>query len=178
MSSIHIGDLVNGEHAFHSTCLLYNDALFQAILIGVLKSVVRLDETEKILVLGSPKAEILSNVFGGQGTSLVDFLDIDGGRKPRVILTERTWAHNNTVMINTSALTEMKEMVNEAEDDRDVRGPMLGACIRDLMRCAVVMQIEDRSRPEIKGYNVYDRIYRLKANITERIYDNSDLLYF
>ncbi|KAJ7934430.1 hypothetical protein B0H13DRAFT_2305858 [Mycena leptocephala] len=100
------------------------------------------------------------------------------GRKPRVILTERTWAHNTTVMINTSALTEMKETANGGDDDRDVRGPMLGARIRDLMRCAVVMQIEDRSRSECKGNDVYHRIYRLKANVTERIYDKSDLLYF
>ncbi|KAJ7914039.1 hypothetical protein B0H13DRAFT_1873383 [Mycena leptocephala] len=61
-------------------------------------------------------------------------------------------------------------MVDEAEDDRDVRGPMLRARIRDLMCYVVVMQIEDRSRPEIEGYDVYDRIYPLKANITERIY--------
>jgi hypothetical protein len=49
-------------------------------------------------------------------------------------------------------------MMNEAEDDRDVHRPMLSACIRDLMRCVVVMQIEDRSRPEIKGYDIYDRV--------------------
>jgi hypothetical protein len=47
-------------------------------------------------------------------------------------------------------------MANGGEDDRDVRGPMLGARIGDLMRCAVVMQIEDSYRPEIKGYDVYD----------------------
>jgi hypothetical protein len=49
-------------------------------------------------------------------------------------------------------------MANGAEDDRDVHGPMVSARIGDLMCCAVVMQIEDRSRPEIKGYNVYDRV--------------------
>ncbi|KAJ7911868.1 hypothetical protein B0H13DRAFT_1875474 [Mycena leptocephala] len=78
-----------------------------AILIGVLKSVARLNETDKILVLGLLKVEILGNVFGGQGKSLVYFLDVDCGCKPRVILIERTWAHNNTVMINMSAQTEM-----------------------------------------------------------------------
>jgi hypothetical protein len=35
---------------------------------------------------------------------------------------------------------------------------MLGACIGDLMRCTVVMQIEDRSHTEIKGDDVYDRV--------------------
>jgi hypothetical protein len=49
-----------------------------------------------------------------------------------------------------------KETANGGEDDRDVHGPMLGAWIGDLMRCAVVMQVEDRSRSESKGYNVYD----------------------
>ncbi|KAJ7917124.1 hypothetical protein B0H13DRAFT_1870643 [Mycena leptocephala] len=132
-------------------------------------------DTEKLLVLGSPKAEILGNMFCGQGKSLVNFLDADRGRKPGIILTERTWAHNNTVMVNTSAYTEMKETGNGEDDDRDVRGPMLGARIGDLMRCAVVMQVEDRSRSEIKGSDIYDWIYRLKANVTERIYDKSDL---
>jgi hypothetical protein len=36
-----------------------------------------IDDIFQILVPGSPKAEILGNVFGGQGKSLVDFLDID-----------------------------------------------------------------------------------------------------
>ncbi|KAJ7913689.1 hypothetical protein B0H13DRAFT_2326073 [Mycena leptocephala] len=70
-------------------------------------------------------------------------------------------------MVNTSAYTEMKETGKGEDDDRDVRGPMLGARIGNLMRCAVVMQVEDRSRSEIKGCDVYDWIYRLKANVTE-----------
>ncbi|KAJ7911721.1 hypothetical protein B0H13DRAFT_1875556 [Mycena leptocephala] len=111
------------------------------------RRVVRLNETEKILVLGSPKAEILGNVFGGQGQALVNFLDADRGRKHR------------------------KEIAN---DDRDVHGPMPSARIGDLMWCTVVMQVDDRPRSEIKGY---DRVYCLKANITESL-DKSDLLYF
>ncbi|KAJ7856146.1 hypothetical protein B0H13DRAFT_1902796 [Mycena leptocephala] len=125
-------------------------------------------DTEKLLVLGSPKAEILGKKFCGQGKSLVNFLDADRGHKPGIILTERTWAHNNTVMVNTSAYTEMKETGNGEDDDRDVWGPMLGARIGDLMW----------SRSEIKGCDVYNWVYWLKANITERIYDKSDLLYF
>ncbi|KAJ7793899.1 hypothetical protein B0H13DRAFT_1935345 [Mycena leptocephala] len=95
-----------------------------------------------------------------------------------VILTKRTWAHNNTAMTNTSAPTETKETAKGGDDYRDVRGPMLGARIEDLMCCVVVMQVEDRSHSEFKGNDVYDRIYRLKANLTERIYNKSDLLYF
>ncbi|KAJ7866891.1 hypothetical protein B0H13DRAFT_1897842 [Mycena leptocephala] len=36
----------------------------------------------------------------------------------------------------------------------------------------------ETSHSESKDYDVYDQIYRLKANVTERIYDKSDLLYF
>ncbi|KAJ7817217.1 hypothetical protein B0H13DRAFT_1923074 [Mycena leptocephala] len=70
----------------------------------------------------------------------------------------------------------MDETAKGGDDDRDVHGPMLGARIGDLMCCVVVMQVEDRSHSELKGNDVYDRIYRLKANVTERIYNKSDLL--
>jgi hypothetical protein len=52
-----------------------------------------------------------------------------------------------------------KETANGVEDDRAVRVPMLGARIGDLMCCAVVMQVEDRSRSESNGYDVYDRVH-------------------
>jgi hypothetical protein len=93
-------DREDGDHSFHCSCVLYNDAPFQAIVIGVLKSVVRINDTEKvnsrpcdlkilltsvqILVLGPPKAEILANVFNGQNKALVKFLATDCGRMPRV----------------------------------------------------------------------------------------------
>ncbi|KAJ7912386.1 hypothetical protein B0H13DRAFT_1874896 [Mycena leptocephala] len=97
------------------------------------------------------KPKYWATCFAGRESLLLIFLGADCGRKPGIILTERTWAHNNTVMVNTSDETR-----NGEDDDRDVRGPMLGARISDLMRCAVVMQVKDRSRSEIEGCDVYD----------------------
>jgi hypothetical protein len=139
----------------------------------------------QLLVLGSPEAEILGNMFCRQGKCLVNFLDVDHGRKPgvcfylytysfltlyaQIILTERTWAHNNTVMVNTSAYTEMVSDISTCSISTDCVpernwewGRQRQGCagtnarIGDLMRCAVVMQVEDRSRSEIKGCDVYD----------------------
>jgi hypothetical protein len=49
-----------------------------------------------------------------------------------------------------------KGTANGGEDVRAMRGPMLGARIGDLMCCTVVMQVEDRSWSESKGYDIYD----------------------
>ncbi|KAJ7844854.1 hypothetical protein B0H13DRAFT_1908680 [Mycena leptocephala] len=105
-----------------------------------------------VIFVGSKPPTAEWSVFDSQEISLVNFLVVDHGRKPT------------------------KETAKGGDDDRDVHGPMLGARIGDLMCCVVVMQVEDRSHSELKGNDVYDRIYRLKANVTERIYNKSDLL--
>jgi hypothetical protein len=55
--------------------------------------------------------------------------------------------------------SDQKETAKGGDDYRDVRGPMLGARIEDLMCCVVVMQVEDRSHSEFKGNDVYDRVH-------------------
>ncbi|KAJ7797490.1 hypothetical protein B0H13DRAFT_1934133 [Mycena leptocephala] len=131
------------------------------------------------LVLGSPKAEILGNMFCGQGNSLVNFLDADRASLGLQSLCSRTGAQklypsssatratshcvahtksattwlqwllrnsSNTVMVNTSAYTEMKETGKGEDDDRDVRGPMLGARIGNLMRAQNFRKFSNMSR--------------------------------
>ncbi|KAJ7912632.1 hypothetical protein B0H13DRAFT_2271439 [Mycena leptocephala] len=110
-------DRDNGDHSFHATCFLYGGTPFQAIILGVLKSVVRLNDTDKTAI------------------------------------SEKIW---DEVMTTTVlALSPRCHVLFILEGQ-----------IGDLMRCTVVMQLECSGD---KGCEVYDRIYRLKANLTKRI---------
>jgi hypothetical protein len=64
MPTLHIGDLSygkdfrlgpespthgdNGDHSFHTSCFLYGGTPFSAIVFGVLKGVVQLNDSEQV----------------------------------------------------------------------------------------------------------------------------------
>jgi hypothetical protein len=64
MPTLHIGDLLygkdfrlgpesradgdNGDHSFHTSCFLYGGTPFSAIVFGVLKGVVQLNDSEQV----------------------------------------------------------------------------------------------------------------------------------
>ncbi|KAJ7934323.1 hypothetical protein B0H13DRAFT_1855216 [Mycena leptocephala] len=118
MASLYIGDLLyekdfrlgpetrtvrdNGDHSFHTLCFLYGGTPFQAIILGVLKGVVRLNDTDK---------------FAGQEQSLTRVVEMDRARRPRVVLSERSWVQD-TVMITTCALTKMNFVESGANAGR------------------------------------------------------------
>jgi hypothetical protein len=50
----------NGDHYFHTSCVLYGGTPFKAIILGVLKGVVRLNDTDKVSITSS----CLPGLFG------------------------------------------------------------------------------------------------------------------
>ncbi|KAJ7828401.1 hypothetical protein B0H13DRAFT_2437820 [Mycena leptocephala] len=148
MPTLHIGDLSygkdfrlgpesradgnNGDHSFHTSCFLYGGTPFSAIVFGVLKGVVQLNDSEQILFLGSPGIRGLDSMFAEQEASLTNMIDTVGSRP--------------------------------------TLGSKLDVQIGDLIRCTVVLQLEGRSCSQCKGHDVYDRIYRLKADVIRKIF--------
>ncbi|KAJ7924619.1 hypothetical protein B0H13DRAFT_1863845 [Mycena leptocephala] len=124
----------NGDHSFHKSCVLYGGTPFKAIILGVLKGVVRLNDTDK---------------------SLTKMVEMDRARRPKVVLSESSWVQDDTVIITTCALTKMNVVESGANAGRAVRGQNLEAQIGDLMRCTVVLHLENRSCSGCKGHEVY-----------------------
>ncbi|KAJ7852591.1 hypothetical protein B0H13DRAFT_1904493 [Mycena leptocephala] len=151
----------NRDHSFHTSCFLYGGTPFSAIVFGVLKGVVQLNDSEQILFLGSPGIRGLDSMFAEQESSLTNMVELDRARKPRIILSERGWVQADMVVITTCTRTTMIDTVGS----RPTLGSRLNVQIGDLIRCTVVLQLEDRSCSQCKGHDVYDRIYRLKANV-------------
>ncbi|KAJ7924566.1 hypothetical protein B0H13DRAFT_2315285 [Mycena leptocephala] len=93
----------NGDHSFHTSCVLYGGIPFKAIILGVLKGVVRLNDTDK---------------YAEQEESLTKMVEMDRARRPKVVLSESSWVQDDTVIITTCALTKMNVVESGANAGR------------------------------------------------------------
>ncbi|KAJ7881228.1 hypothetical protein B0H13DRAFT_1891436 [Mycena leptocephala] len=99
-------------------------------------------------------------MFAEQESSLTNMVELDRARKPRIILSKRGWVQADTVVITGCARTTTIDTV----DGRPTLGSRLNVQIGDLIRCTVVLQLEDRSCSQCKGHDVYDKSHPFRLH--------------
>ncbi|KAJ7643149.1 hypothetical protein DFH06DRAFT_1333936 [Mycena polygramma] len=170
-------DRHDGPHSFHVTYILSNGGPFEALIVGMLKGIVPLNEHDTLLVLG-PASDSEETVKKFQ--EIQDTLDYivqhDNSTAPRTLLSNFMWSQKDTIFVTVSTLTVKTQTAIGGHVTSDFCGI---ARAGEIMRCNVVLQREDKCRAsEAKCVEVFDRTYRLKANRTERIYDATHVLNF
>ncbi|KAJ7677870.1 hypothetical protein DFH06DRAFT_1121432 [Mycena polygramma] len=178
--------LDGAPHAIHTIYLLTGGGHFEAVIVGTLMGAVPLNETDTLLVIGSPAdceqyskhgaiADQWVKDYNKVQATLEKVMERDHQLKARVVLTDAAWIQANRIMVTVSALTEKMETAIGASVSDKFRGTAIAG---DLLKCKVVLQREDRHRSNGKCVQVFDRTYRLKATSINRLYDDLDVIHF
>ncbi|KAJ6452896.1 hypothetical protein C8R47DRAFT_1083606 [Mycena vitilis] len=171
-------DRPHGPHSFHVSYLFTNGGQFEALIVGMLKGIVPLNEHDTLLVLGpaSDTKETLKEFQAIQQT-LEYVVEHDNSSAPRMLLSNFAWSQKDNIFVTVSTLTVKTQIAIGGEVTSVFCGT---ARAGEVIKCTVVLQREDRCRneSEAKCVEVFDRTYRLKANATERVFDGTHVLTF